>query len=410
MNVDIKTDFPVIVAGGGIGGLGVALGLARHGFQVQVFEQASEFREVGAGIQLAPNGMRALHRLGLTEKLKRWTSLPPAIELRDALDGSMFAELDLGERFLQHFGHPYAVIHRADLLSTIYAECQAHPNIKLERNVEVVDFFQDNESVTVLLKDGREVKGHALVGADGLRSVIRQKIIGDGRNKVSRLVCYRSVVPKSEIPESLWSPNVVMWSGPNADFVHYPLRCGELYNLVATFLSDQEFDVTDIAGRPDEVWGSFEGHLDEIQLLLRKIDMGRRWLVGGREPVRNWSQGRVTVIGDAAHPMFQYAAQGACQALEDAVCLAEAMRQCPDDPTAAFQAYYSSRYIHTARVQLTAKHLREVAQFGGALADLRAQLFAERWPTQEKAYETLTWLWGDNMSNISASADAPASC
>ncbi|NYT70749.1 FAD-dependent monooxygenase [Pusillimonas noertemannii] len=390
----IDTEFPVVVAGGGIGGLGVALGLARRGFRVQVFEQAPEFREVGAGIQLAPNGMRALHQLGLTSKLKQWTSLPPAIELRDALNGSKFAHLDLGDDFLQYFGHPYAVIHRADLLSTIFSECQAHPNIQLERSTEVVDFSQDNRSVTVQLKDGRQIKGHALVGADGLRSVIRQKIIGDGRNKVSRLVCYRSVVPKSEIPDSLWSPNVVMWSGPDADFVHYPLRCGELYNLVATFMSDQEFDVTDIEGRPDEVWGSFEGHLEEIQHLLRKIDMGRRWLVGGREPIKNWTQGRVTLIGDAAHPMFQYAAQGACQALEDAVCLSESMWQNSDDPETALQSYYSSRYIHTARVQLTAKHLREVAQFGGALADLRAQLFAERWPTQEKAYETLDWLWG----------------
>ncbi len=399
MSTRSKTEYPVVVAGGGIGGLSVALGLARSGFQVHVFEQASEFREVGAGIQLAPNGMRALHRLGLTDKINIWTSLPPAIELRDALDGTAFARLDLGQNFIKRFGHPYAVIHRADLLSTIFAACEEHPNIRLERNAEVAGFDQDDSSVTVSLKDGRTIKGHALVGADGLRSVIREKIIGDGRNKTSRLVCYRSVVPRSAIPDSLWNPDVVMWSGPNADFVHYPLRRGELYNLVATFLSDEEFDVTDIAGRPDEVYGSFQGHLPEIHELLQKIDMGRRWLVGGREPVKNWSEGRVTLIGDAAHPMYQYAAQGACQALEDAVCLAEKMKATPEDPVAAVQAYYSARYIHTARVQLTAKHLRELAQFGGALADLRAQLFAERWATQDKSYDTLTWLWGEAEIN-----------
>jgi salicylate hydroxylase len=153
--------------------------------------------------------------------------------------------------------------------------------------------------------------------------------------------------------------------------------------------------VTDIAGRPEELYRNYEGHRPEVQQLIEKIDTSRRWLVGGREPVKNWSNGRVTVIGDAAHPMYQYAAQGACQAVEDAVCLADDMKKNPDDPETAFQAYYSARYLRTARVQLTAKHLRELCQYSGALADLRVRLFAERWPTQEKAYDSIAWLYGD---------------
>lgn len=391
----MKKNYPIIISGGGIGGLASALGLAKKGFKVHVFEQASEFKEVGAGIQLAPNGMRALDKLGLKEALSPYLSLPPRIELRDAYSGNEFACVELGDEYIEYFGYNYSVIHRADLLSTIYNECLKVENITLERNSEIIDFNDFGEFISVSLKDGRSFKGHALIGADGLRSVIRQKIIGDGRNKTSRLVCYRTVVQKDEIPERLWSPNVVMWSGHNADFVHYPLRGTELFNLVATFMSDEEFDVTDIKGRPEELHKSFDGHLDHIQELLRKIDTGRRWLVGGRDPVRGWSQGRATLLGDAAHPMFQYAAQGACQALEDSVALSESLAMDPLDPEKALQHYYSKRYLHTARVQLTARQLREVAQYGGAAADLRAHMFAEKWPTQNKAYESMKWLWGN---------------
>lgn len=381
----------VLVAGGGIGGLAVAVGLSRLGFRVGIFEQAEDFREVGAGVQLGPNGIRALLRLGFREEVERYAWRPGALVMRDALSGDEITRLPLTDGFVQRFREHYCVIHRADLLMMLIEKCKADPAIQLRTSARVVSFAEDGAGVSIELSNGQRARGVALIGADGLRSVVRQGIVNDGPPRPAHHVVYRGVVPRNLIPDELWSPDVVMWSGPKADFVHYPLRRGELFNLVATFRSDRELDPTDIQGSREEMMKPFQGYRSEVGRLLELLTAERKWSVTDREPIKNWSRGRVTLLGDAAHPMLQYLAQGACQALEDAVQLSDEVERRPEDLESAFQAYANARYLRTARVQITARYFIDVCQAGGMFAEVRAKVFARR--SLEQAYDGVAWLY-----------------
>jgi salicylate hydroxylase len=231
-----------------------------------------------------------------------------------------------------------------------------------------------------------------MIGGDGMWSKTRQKIVGDGKPRVSGHIAYRAVLKREDVPADLWNPDVVLWAGPRTHLVHYPLRRGELYNLVAVFHSDHYSEGWDQAGDPALLHAHFEGQVPSVLRMLEKIETWKMWVLCDREPVKNWTQGRATLIGDAAHPMLQYLAQGACMALEDAVSLADAVAAKPDDVNGAFLDYQNERYLRTARVQLMARVYGEAYHARGPIAELRNNMLRSRTP--EQAIEGIAWLYG----------------
>ncbi|SJM93490.1 FAD-dependent monooxygenase [Crenothrix polyspora] len=380
----------VLIAGGGIGGLAVGGALAELGFRVTILEQADDFREVGAGIQIAPNGIRALAALGLMGRIRPFAWSPTALVMRDAFTATDIVRIPLGDGFLKRFDDPYMVIHRADLLAVLLDACKKNPLIQLETGTRAIGFSEGTD-VTLHLADGRELHGDILIGADGLRSAIRQSLINDGAPLPPRYIVYRGVIPRTALPDELWSPDVIMWTGPDADFVHYPLRTGELFNLVATFKAGKELNPEDIAGTRDDLMTPYANFRPEVQRMLALLTTERRWMVTDRDPVSGWARGSVALIGDAAHPMLQYMAQGASQALEDVVRLVSAVRAEPDDIPSAFAAYAASRYYRTARVQFSARQMIELCQVSGLMAGLRARYFGNR--TEQQLHDGLAWLY-----------------
>jgi len=383
---------PILISGGGIGGLITAYALARQGFPVRLFEQSPEFREVGAGIQLGPNIFRVLEKIGLKDAVLADAHRPPAQEMRDALTGKLIVRIPLEEAFFQRFGEPYAVTHRADIHGTFLKACQNSNLVTLETSRRVDSFEDTGKGVTVTLEDGQKAEGRALIGCDGMWSKIRERIVGDGKPRVSGHIAYRAVLKREDVPKDLWRPEVVLWAGPRTHLVHYPLRRGELYNLVAVFHSDHYEEGWNAEGSKDLLWQHFKGQRPEVLRMLERIETWRMWVLCDREPVKNWTLGRVTLLGDAAHPMLQYLAQGACMATEDAVLLAEKARAQPDDLPAAFNAYTQDRYLRTARVQIMARVYGDFYHARGVTAELRDITLSGRTPQQ--SYDGIAWLYG----------------
>jgi 3-hydroxybenzoate 6-monooxygenase len=383
---------PFLVAGGGIGGLVTAHSLALKGFPVRVLEQAEDFREVGAGIQLSPNLFRALEKIGLKEAILADAWRPGSLTMRCALTGKVITSMPLGDQAEAYFKQPYAVTHRHDIHGTYLKACQGSNLISLEINREIVDFDDDGKTVTVTLKNGERIEGRALIGCDGLWSKIRQKIVGDGPPRVSGHIAYRAVLKREEVPADLWQKDMLLYAGPRTHFVQYPLRRGELYNLVAVFHSDKYVEGWNTEGDKQLLFDHYKGQVPEVMRMLERIETWRFWVLCDREPIKDWSNGRVTLLGDAAHPMLQYLAQGACQATEDAVWLAEKVAAQPDDLAAAFRAYQEQRYLRTGRVQIMARVYGEFFHARGVTAELRDQMLGSRTPQQ--AFEAIEWLYG----------------
>jgi len=383
---------PILIAGGGIGGLAAAHALARKGFPVRVLEQAPEFHEIGAGIQLGPNIFRALEKLGLKDAVLADAHRPPAMEMRCALSGEQVTRIPLDERFVAKFDQPYAVTHRHDIHGVFLRACRDNNRITLETNRTVADFEQDGAGVAVTLQSGEQIRGRALIGCDGMWSTVREKIVGDGRPLVSGHIAYRAVLKRDEVPKDLWQPDVILWAGPRTHFVHYPLRRGELYNLVAVFHSKRYVEGWNAEADANELWAHFNGQRAEVLRMLERIETWRMWVLCDREPVKEWSKGRATLLGDAAHPMLQYLAQGACMATEDAYWLAEKMGEQPDNLPAALRAYVQQRYLRTARVQIMARVYGEFYHARGPAAELRNQMLGPRTP--EESYAGIEWLYG----------------
>ncbi|MBI4275237.1 MAG: 3-hydroxybenzoate 6-monooxygenase [Rhizobiales bacterium] len=385
-------DLPFLVAGGGIGGLVTAYALAHKGFPVRVLEQADGFRELGAGIQLGPNIFRALEKIGLKDAILADAWRPGALTMRCGLTGKVITSMPLGDKAEVFFKQPYAVTHRADIHGVYLKACQNSNLITLETEREVVDFDDDGKTVTAVLNSGERVQGRALIGCDGLWSNIRQKVVGDGKPRVSGHIAYRAVLKREQVPADLWQPDMLLYAGPRTHFVQYPLRRGELYNLVAVFHSDHYSEGWNQEGDTALLHSHFKGQRPEVLRMLERIETWRYWVLCDREPIKDWSNGRVTLLGDAAHPMLQYLAQGACMATEDAVWLADKIAAQPDDLPAAFQAYQEQRYLRTGRVQIMARVYGEFYHARGVTAELRDQMLGAR--TAQDAYEGINWLYG----------------
>jgi salicylate hydroxylase len=388
---------PILVAGGGIGGLAAALALARQGFAVKVLEQASEIGEIGAGIQLGPNAFAAFEALGIGERARRTAVYTERLVLMDAVDESEVASVPVGEAFRARFRNPYAVSHRADVHLSLLEGVQASDRIEVLTSTHVERVEQDGHGVTAIDRAGKRHPGAALIGCDGVKSTVRQQLIGDPV-RVSGHVVYRAVVDDQNFPADLkWNAPCV-WAGPNCHLVHYPLRGGEQWNVVVTFHSrtPEEWGVTD--GSREEVMSYFDGIAARPRQLLALPSSWRRWATADREPITRWTFGRVTLLGDAAHPMLQYLAQGACMALEDAVTLGEALRACGGDLEAGFARYERSRAVRTARVVLMTREMGRIYHARGVERLVRNELWKDRPP--ERYYDALEWLYGWRVENL----------
>jgi salicylate hydroxylase len=389
----VSAQFPVLVAGGGIGGLAAALALARKGFKVEVFEQGAEFREIGAGIQLGPNVYRMFETLGLHDAIERWSAHPENLVMMDALTGEKVASLPVGgEAYRQRFGgYMYGVIHRGDLHQVFLDACASEPNVELHVAQKVLRYEDEGTRVVLHLDGGETAEGCALIGCDGLWSKVREQMLGDGAPRVSGHIAYRAVLPRAEVPDDLWQNNVVLWAGPKTHLVHYPLRRGELYNLVAVFHSDRYEEGWDVFGDTEELRNKFADEQPEVKRLLDKINVWKMWVLCDRDPIREWSKGRVTLLGDAAHPMLQYLAQGANMAIEDAVVLAAYAEITGGDFERAFRRYQDERYLRTGRVQMTARYYGDIYHAAGVVRELRNQWLAE--PPAGPPGQAMAWLY-----------------
>jgi 2-polyprenyl-6-methoxyphenol hydroxylase-like FAD-dependent oxidoreductase len=382
---------PVLIVGGGIAGLGTALALSRKGVPSHVIEQAPEFKEIGAGIQLGPNVFRMFEYLGLTEEMNKWAVFPEGLEFRDSMTGETFVFLPIDHRFYEKYNAPYAVIHRADLLEVIHQACRKSNLIRLTPSQKVVGFEQDDSGVTARTESGESFRGAALIGCDGLWSTIRGLLIGDGKPVVSGHIAYRAVIPTPEWPKEYRINRMILWGGEKTHLVHYPLRRGELFNLVVVFHSNRYEEGWDTYGDPTELHERFADKCEPVRKLLKKVNAWKMWVLCDRPPIKDWSKGRVTLVGDAAHPMLQYLAQGANMALEDAVCLADQVVAHGGDYAAAFQKYQALRYLRTARVQLMARVFGQIYHAEGVLRELRNQVLSE-WTAQGSL--DMSWLYG----------------
>lgn len=394
----------ILVAGGGIGGLATAIGLAQKGFSVLVLEKAAQLGEIGAGIQLGPNAFHAFDYLGVGETAREMAVYIDNLRLMDALSGEEITRIPLDEAFRSRMGNPYAVVHRGDLHGVFLRACENHPKVELRTNSGVESYDQDGNSVTAILSDGSRVSGRMLIGADGLWSNIRKQMLNDGAPRVSGHTTYRSVIPTEQMPEDLRWNAATLWAGPKCHIVHYPLKGWKMFNLVVTYHNDAPEPV---AGKPvshDEVRRGFEHVAPIAKQIIDKGNDWKLWVLCDRDPVMNWVDGRVALLGDAAHPMLQYFAQGACMAMEDAVCLSHLMSEGGENIEATLAAYQDKRRLRTARVQLQSREIgQHVYHPAGAHAELRNAVMNARSP--DEWYDQIDWLYGSTGLEGAISAE-----
>lgn len=382
---------PILIAGGGIGGIAAALALTRRGFAVKVLEQAPALGEIGAGIQLGPNAFAAFDALGIGPQARGRAVYVDEMVMHDALDETPVGRIPTGHAFRARFGGPYAVIHRADIHRSLLEGAQASDRIEIATATSVQRIEQDEHGVTVHDSRGQQHRGVALIGADGIKSAVRRQFLGD-EARVSGHVVYRAVVDRKDFPADLQWNAASIWVGPNCHLVHYPLRGGEQYNVVVTFHSREAEEWSVRQGSREEVQSYFDGICPRARQLIDLPKDWTRWATADREPIAQWTYGKVTLLGDAAHPTLQYLAQGACMALEDAVTLGEALRVHDNDLHKAFALYERSRVARTARVVLSAREMGRIFHAKGVERLVRNEMWNGRDP--QRFYDALEWLYG----------------
>ncbi len=379
----------LLIAGGGIGALAAALSSARAGWQVRLYEKAEVFSEVGAGLQLGPNATRILQGWGLGQALERLAAFPDKLLVRSAPSGRELASLSLGSRCQQRYGAPYATLHRADLHSMLLDSVRLRPEVKLHLNSPVTGYTDTPEGVQLAWADGYSVEGDALIGADGLWSQVRLQTLEDHVAQPTGHLAYRALVRQSDLPKSLRSQQVSVWLGPDMHLVSYPVRGGEWLNVVM-FTQGQvpdDHQDWDHAGLRDNVLTATAGHCAELTALVEAMPAWRLWALCDRPPVASAAQmacGRVALLGDAAHPMPPYLAQGAGMAIEDAAelgrCLAGVVKPVADVPL-ALRRYALNRWQRNARVQARAVRNGQIFHATGPLRlgrDIALKLLGHR--------------------------------
>jgi salicylate hydroxylase len=385
MNTQIPKQ--VLIAGGGIGGLAAALTISRVGAQVRLYEQADEFSEVGAGIQLGPNVTRLLRDWGLETALADVAAFPDALQVRNAMSGDDVGALRLGTSFVQRYGAPYATIHRADMQQLLLDAVRHRTDTRLYLQSRIEHFSQDDEGVTLQTTDGRQVHGDMLVGADGVWSRVRALLLNDGSARVSGHLAYRAMVPQHSLPAPLRSQRITVWMGEKLHLVQYPVRAGEWLNVVAIIhgrIDKGDLESWDHGANAADLRAALSGTCKSLRDLVGAIPQWRLWPLCDRPPMRGaheQARGRVALLGDAAHPMRPYLAQGACMAIEDAAELGRVLSRSDLELPQALGQYAHKRWQRNAQVQTHAIRNGEIFHSTGLLRwgrDLSIKLLGER--------------------------------
>ena len=366
----------VIIAGAGIGGLTSALALAQRGFEVTLLEAADRLEVVGAGLQLSPNAVRVLVALGIAERLKLHVVVPDHLVVRNARSGRLLAQGQLGAISAQRYGAPYWVVHRGDLQAALCEAVAATPGITLQLGCKVEGFTTEPDGVVVSALHGSQAlaaRAQALIAADGLWSTLRQQVGHANAPRPAGHTAWRTLVPIEAAPKSGALPAVNLWLGAEAHLVHYPVKSGRMINVVAIVGDDWREPGWSTPGAPRELLDRFSTehwHASACDLLAAS-ERWQKWALFDCPPLASWGKGRLTLLGDAAHPMLPYLAQGAAMAIEDAAVLAACLDRNPDVP-AALRTYEASRLLRTTRVQHDASFNGTVYHLRGAGAVLRS--------------------------------------
>jgi salicylate hydroxylase len=341
----------VLIAGAGLGGLTAALALLQRGFDVEVFEQAEELREVGAGIQLGPNGSRVLLALGLGDAMREVVAEPAAKEVRLWSTGEAWPLFDLGQDSVERFGAPYWMVHRGDFHRVLWEAVERAKPGAIHLGLRCVCCSDRGDGAVLELKDGRSVAGDVVVGADGVHSRLRTHLFDAAKPQFTGLMAWRGIVPMERLPSELQRPVGANWHGPGGHVVTYPLRRGTLLNFVGVVERDDwRSDSWTEQGTKEECTADFAGWHPLVHAIIANLDTAYKWALIGRAPMPGWSKGRATLLGDACHPTLPFLAQGAIMAMEDAVVLARCLEAYAGDVHRALQRYEALRIERTTRV------------------------------------------------------------
>ncbi len=345
----------VLIAGGGIGGAAAALALLRRDFEVEVYEQAPELGEVGAGVQISPNGSRALDSLGVFDALRAASCAPDRKEFRLWNTGKSWPMFDLGDEAIDKYHYPYLTVYRPDLLDTLVDGVRAISPDAIHLGEAVTNIAQDSDKVSLTLKDGTTATGDILIGADGVKSTVRHRLWDDDEAAFFGLVAWRSVIPMEQLPEHMRQMVGSTWIGPGAHMVNYPLRGGKLMNMIGTIERDDWHEHSwRSEGSKEECKNDFSGWHDDVQTLIDCAPTLMKWAFMERPPRQTWSKGRITLLGDAAHATLPFLAQGAVMSIEDGVVLGRCLEEY-EDPEVALLKYETARVERTSKMVKGAK-------------------------------------------------------
>ncbi|HEY5412153.1 MAG TPA: FAD-dependent monooxygenase [Caulobacteraceae bacterium] len=339
----------IAIVGAGLGGLTAALALIRRGFEVQVYEQAAELAEVGAGLQLSANATKVLFDLGLEQALMAEAVVPREKVIRLWDTGQAWKAFDAGTVSVDLYGSPYVTLHRHDLQQVLASAVRAAQPDAIVLGAHLMNIDQDDRGVGLDFEDGRAARADLVIGADGVHSQVRRSLFEPDAPRFTGVVAWRGVIPAERLPPHLREPLSVTWIGPGGHVVHYPLRRGELVNYVSVVeRADWQVESWSLQGTVAECLVDYAGWNQDVQTLIAATGRPHKWALFGREPMSRWSSGRATLLGDACHPMLPFLAQGAAMAIEDALVLARCLEAYGPDHATAFGAYERARFERTA--------------------------------------------------------------
>jgi salicylate hydroxylase len=391
----------VIVIGAGIGGLAAALSLLKRGLDVEVHEQASELKEVGAGIQISSNGTRVLYALGLEDALKRVQVLPQRRVIRHWATGETWSWFDLGPVTAARYGTPHVMLHRADLHGLLADAVKAIKPDAIHLNRRLAAVHQDAGGAEARFENGDTARGAYLIGADGIHSRVRAALFGADKAVFTGAVAWRGLVPMEKLPEHLRQMQGVNWLGPKGHVLHYPVRRGELMNFIS-FIERDDWQVESwmSQGTRDELANDFRGWHADVHEMISRIETPFKWALHVRDAMPRWSVGRITLAGDACHPTLPFLGQGGVMSIEDGYIVAACLAKYFGDPATALRRYEEIRRERTAMV-VRKSHENRRSAFSPALADPKAVAIevAREWQ-QERVRERMEWLYAYDATAI----------
>ncbi len=391
----------VLIAGGGIGGLTAALALLRRGFDVDVYEQAAELREVGAGVQISANGSRTLHALGVLDDLKKLACEATGKEIRLWNTGRTWKLFDLGAVSVERYGFPYLTVYRPDLLGVLAEAVRREKAGALHLGSRCVGCTQQEDRITLNLENGTSAEGDALIGADGVHSRIRHALFGKDQPKFTGIMAWRGTAPMERLPKHMARRVGTNWVGPGGHVVHYPLHQGRLMNFVGIVeRADWKVESWTTRGTAAECAADFKGWHEDVHELIRGAGSLYKWALLGRAPMERWTTGRASLLGDACHPMLPFLAQGAVMALEDGYILARCLERWSGDVETALARYEGARRERTRKAVLGSAE--NTARFHNpALARTElAQEYVDREWSEERVRQRYEWLFTYDVTAV----------